>query len=488
MKKCALKQSAWARISSASTFITSAFTKSTRTTSTSTASTPTTRHCTTIATSTITASAVASNMIAAIKFASVCATLFVVGAVPVRAQERAKASDYPAPTPAFPGQTNAPAPAKPSAAITVETVVARLSSPWSMAFLPDGKFLITERNGTMRTATKEGVYSAPIAGVPDVKVVAAQSLHDVALDPNFAKNRLIYFTYFAPPPGEDPAVWPNVYFYDKVTSLPLAQRRTVSIGSERVARARLSDDDKRLENVQVLLDGEDRRLAFAPDGTLYITGADRFRFYDSKMDAEDREINDPYVLRNFTGRVARINPDGSIPKDNPFMGDADVAPETFSYGHRDPEGAAINPATGELWLDEHGPLGGDEINIIRAGKNYGWPNVSYGRQYSGALVGKGAHAKEGTEQPIYFWYPDIGPCGMMFYTGDLFPEWKGNLFVGSLTGKFLVRLVLDGNRVVAEEHLLVDLGQRIRDVRQGPDGAVYLLTDGGSLLRLTPKK
>jgi aldose sugar dehydrogenase len=488
MKKCALKQSAWARISSASTFITSAFTKSTRTTSTSTASTPTTRHCTTIATSTITASAVASNMIAAIKFASVCATLFVVGAVPVRAQERAKASDYPAPTPAFPGQTNAPAPAKPSAAITVETVVARLSSPWSMAFLPDGKFLITERNGTMRTATKKGVYSAPIAGVPDVKVVAAQSLHDVALDPNFAKNRLIYFTYFAPPPGEDPAVWPNVYFYDKVTSLPLAQRRTVSIGSERVARARLSDDDKRLENVQVLLDGEDRRLAFAPDGTLYITGADRFRFYDSKMDAEDREINDPYVLRNFTGRVARINPDGSIPKDNPFMGDADVAPETFSYGHRDPEGAAINPATGELWLDEHGPLGGDEINIIRAGKNYGWPNVSYGRQYSGALVGKGAHAKEGTEQPIYFWYPDIGPCGMMFYTGDLFPEWKGNLFVGSLTGKFLVRLVLDGNRVVAEEHLLVDLGQRIRDVRQGPDGAVYLLTDGGSLLRLTPKK
>jgi aldose sugar dehydrogenase len=458
MKKCALRNPACARVSSAKSSTTSNFTTSNFTAST----------------------------IARIMFACACAILFVAGAARVRAQ--AKASDYPAPKPAFPGQTNAPAPSKPSPAITVETVVARLSSPWSVAFLPDGKFLITERNGTMRTATRDGVYSAPIAGVPAVKVVAAQSLHDVALDPNFAKNRLIYFTYFAPPPGEDPAVWPNVYFYDKVTSLPLAQRRTVSIGSERAARAQLSDDEKHLENVQVLLDGEDRRLAFAPDGTLYITGPDRFRFYDSKMDAEDREINDPYVLRNFTGRVARINPDGSIPKDNPFMGDADVAPETFSYGHRDPEGAAINPATGELWLDEHGPLGGDEINIIRAGKNYGWPNVSYGRQYSGAIVGNGAHTKEGTEQPIYFWYPDIGPCGMMFYTGDVFPEWKGNLFIGSLTGKFLVRLVLDGNRVVAEEHLLVDLGQRIRDVRQGPDGAVYVLTDGGSLLRLTPKK
>ncbi|MBZ5695930.1 MAG: PQQ-dependent sugar dehydrogenase [Acidobacteriia bacterium] len=421
------------------------------------------------------------------KHAFAVAALIASIAFPVRAQQGPKATDFPPPKPAFPGQTGAPAPKKAST-VTVETVVARMSSPWSMAFLPDGKILIAERNGTMRTARMDGVYSGPIAGVPDVKVVAAQSLHDIALDPNFAKNRLIYFSYFAPPPGEDPAVWPNSFFYDKVVSKPLAERRTMNVGTERVARARLSEDDKRLENVQVILDGVERRLAFAPDGTLYATGADRFRFYENDTDGLEHEVTDPDVLRNFTGRVARINPDGSIPKDNPFLGQPTVLPETFSYGHRDPEGAAINPATGELWLDEHGPLGGDEINIIRAGKNYGWPNVSYGRQYSGVPVGKGASAKEGTEQPIYFWYPDIGPSGMMFYTGDLFPEWKGNVFVGALYGKFLVRLVLDGEHVVAEEHLLVDLGQRVRDVRQGPDGAVYVLTDAGNLLRLTPKK
>jgi glucose/arabinose dehydrogenase len=408
-------------------------------------------------------------------------------APPLRAQAP-KASDFPAPKPAFPGQTSAPAPQKASPPFTVDTIVGRLSSPWAMAFLPDGKMLITERNGAMRVARMDGVYSAPIAGVPGVKVVAAQSLHDVVLDPHFAENRLIYFSYFAPPPGEDPAVWPNSFFYAQVTDNPLSERRTASIGTERVARARLSNDERSLENVQVLLDGLDRRIVFAPDGTLYVTGADRFRFYDSKMDSTDHEITDPDILRNFTGRVARINPDGSIPKDNPFLGQATVLPETFSYGHRDPEGAAINPKTGELWMDEHGPLGGDEINIIRAGKDYGWPNVSYGRQYAGGVVGKGAHAKEGTEQPIYFWYPDIGPCGMMFYTGDMFPEWKGNLFIGALYGKFLVRLVLDGDRVVAEEHLLVDLAQRIRGVQQGPDGSVYVITDAGNILRLTPKK
>jgi glucose/arabinose dehydrogenase len=421
------------------------------------------------------------------KFACGLAVCLAAIALPLRAQAP-KASDFPAPKPAFPGQTNAPAPQKASAPFTVDTIVGRLSSPWAMAFLPDGKMLITERNGAMRIARMDGVYSAPIAGVPGVKVVAAQSLHDVVLDPHFAENRLIYFSYFAPPPGEDPAVWPNSFFYAQVTDKPLSERRTASIGTERVARARLSNDERSLENVQVLLDGLDRRIVFAPDGTLYVTGADRFRFYDSKMDSTDHEITDPDILRNFTGRVARINPDGSIPKDNPFLGQATVLPETFSYGHRDPEGAAINPKTGELWMDEHGPLGGDEINIIRAGKDYGWPNVSYGRQYAGGVVGKGAHAKEGTEQPIYFWYPDIGPCGMMFYTGDMFPEWKGNLFIGALYGKFLVRLVLDGDRVVAEEHLLVDLAQRIRGVQQGPDGSVYVITDAGNILRLTPKK
>ena len=186
--------------------------------------------------------------------------------------------------------------------------------------------------------------------------------------------------------------------------------------------------------------------------------------------------------------MIRINPDGTIPKDNPFLGVSAVLPETYSYGHRDPEGLAINPATGELWQDEHGPMGGDEINIIRPGKNYGWPNVSYGRQYSGDVVGTGAQVKDGTEQPVYYWYPDIGPSGMMFYTGDMFPDWKGNLFIGALYGKFLIRLVLDGNHVAAEEHLLTDLGQRIREVQQAPDGSLLVLTDAGNIVRLTPKK
>ncbi|MGC2333579.1 MAG: PQQ-dependent sugar dehydrogenase [Candidatus Acidiferrales bacterium] len=420
------------------------------------------------------------------KQAFALAILLAIASLPARAQQ-VKATDFSPPKPAFPGQTNAPAPAEKSPALKVETLVQGLNRPWAFAFLPDGKILITERYGTMRTATKDGVFSAPIAGLPDVKVVAAQSLHDVELDPNFAQNRLIYFTYFAPPPGEDPAVWPNDYFYGRVTSKPLAERRTKSIGTERVARARLSDDDKRLENVLPLVDGVDRRIVFAPDGTMFISGADRFRFYDSDMDGVEHEFTDPDILRNFTGRVARIRSDGSIPPNNPFMSDATVLPETFAYGFRDPDGAAINPATKELWVVEHGPLGGDRILIVRAGHFYGWPNVSYGRQYSGVPVGKGLTAEAGVDQPIYFWYPDIAPSSAMFYTGDLFPQWNGNLFVGALVGKCLIRLVLDGDKVVAEEHLLGDLGQRIRDVQQGSDGALYILTDAGSLLRVTPK-
>jgi glucose/arabinose dehydrogenase len=407
-------------------------------------------------------------------------------ALPATGQQP-KATDYPPPKPAFPGKTGAPAPQKPSPPLKVETVVTRLNNPWGMAQLPGGEILVTERTGEMRLVNKDGLLFPPLAGLPGVKVIGAGGLHDVVADPNFVQNRLVYFTYFAPPPGEPPAVWPGSY-YGKQVNLPLAERRAHSIGTERAARARLSDDEKRLENVQILVDGLERRLAFAPDGTLFISGADRSLLYDTKGDPADHQVNDPDVLRNFTGRIARINPDGSIPSDNPFLGVATVLPETYSYGHRDPEGLAINPATGELWQDEHGPMGGDEINIIRAGKNYGWPNVSYGRQYSGDVVGNGAQVKDGTEQPVYYWYPDIGPCGMMFYTGDMFPDWKGNLFIGALYGKFLIRLVLDGNHVVAEEHLLTDLGQRIREVQQAPDGSLLVLTDAGNIVRLTPKK
>jgi glucose/arabinose dehydrogenase len=400
------------------------------------------------------------------------------------------------PKPAFPNQTDAPPPSKPSPGIVVETVTARLNSPWSLAFLPDGNFLVTESAGTMRTVRPDGVVSEPIGGVPGVKVVAAQGLHDLVLDPGFTRNRLLYFTYFAPPRGEAPAVWPNEFFYQQVWTKSLAERRTMSLGMERVASARLSPDNRRLEDVQVLAEGAERRVVLAPDGKLLVTGADRFRFYDSDLDGVEHDFTEnPDIRRSFSGRVLRINRDGSIPKDNPWLSRATVPPETFAHGLRDPEGAAINPATGELWVTDHGPQGGDEINVIRAGKDYGWPDVSYGTQYDAyrtdgrqnVPVGNGATSMKGVEEPVYFWVPDIAPSGMLFYTGALFPDWKGNLFVGALEGQCLVRLVLQGDRVVAEERLLLDQKQRIRDVRQGADGAVYLLTRGGGLLRVVPK-
>jgi glucose/arabinose dehydrogenase len=404
-----------------------------------------------------------------------------------RAQQ-AKAEDYPPPKPAFPGQTNAPAPAKLSPALKVDTIIPRFNGAWSLAFMPNGKMLVSERYGFIRVAEMNGFYSAPVANMPDVKIVAAESLHDVVVDPDFVHNRMIYFTYFAPPPGETPGSWPIDVFYGNVWKASVSERRTMRVGEERVARARLSEDERRLENVEVLLDGVNRRIVFAPDGTMFITGADRFRFYEPAYDGTNHEILDPDILRNFTGRVVRINKDGSIPKDNPFLDQPTVLPETYSYGHRDPEGAAINPTTGKLWVIEHGPLGGDKISIIKPGGNYGWPNVSYGRRYNGDLLaGTGATQKPGVEQPVYFWYPDIAPCGMIFYTGDMFPEWKGNILIGGMAAKSLIRLVLDGDKVVAEERLLKDLNQRVREVQQGPDGALYILLDDGRLIRVSRK-
>ncbi len=399
------------------------------------------------------------------------------------------------PKPAFPGQTDAPAPAKKSPEVNVETITNRLTSPWSVAQLPDGNFLVTESIGTMRIVRPDGVVSAPLAGVPGVKVVAAQGLHDVVLDKDFAQNRLLYFTYFAPPPGEDPAIWPVEFFYQKVWTKPLAERRLMNIGTERMTRARLSKDNKSLEDVQVLVEGAERRIVPAPDGTLYVTGADRFRFYESKYDGVEHDFTDnPDVGRNFSGRVLRINRDGSIPKDNPWLSRATVPAETFAHGLRDPEGAAINPATGELWVTDHGPQGGDEIDIIRAGKNYGWPDVSYGTQYDfqrtdgrkNVPVGNGKTSMPGVEEPAYFWFPDIAPSGMLFYTGDKFPDWKGNLFVGGMQPEALVRLVLNGDRIVAEERLLTDKKMRVREIRQAPDGTIYLLA-GSALVHLSPK-
>lgn len=391
------------------------------------------------------------------------------------------------PKPAFPGQTDAPA-RKSTTRFAVETVVAGLSSPWSLAFLPDGKMLVTENGGAMQVITREGAFT-PVEGLPPVKAIAAQGLHDVVLDPDFAHNRQIYFAYFSPPPGEPGGHWPIEFAYDRVFKVSVAERRRTPLGMEVVARARLSADETRLENVAVILQGVERRLAFAPDGTLYATGADRFRFYNGDLSGGSNGYeSNPTIRKNFAGRVSRINTDGTIPKDNPFLGDPLVPPDVFAFGVRDPEGAAINPKTGELWEIEHGPAGGDELNVIRSGRDYGWPVISYGVQYTtGKPVGSGQTAKTGMEQPLYYWFPDVAPSGLMFYTGDRFPEWKGNLFVGSLAAKSLIRLVLDGERVVGEERLLGDRNQRIRDVRQGPDGLIYVLTGDGSLLRIAPK-
>jgi glucose/arabinose dehydrogenase len=426
-----------------------------------------------------------SNYLRAAVLAAV-AQLFLVAAP--------ASADSPEPTPAFPGQTDAPPPAKPSPPLKVETIASGLTGAWSLAFLPDGRFLVTA-GGQMRIVRAGGYTSAPLKGLPDIKQIGAEGLHDVVLDPDFARNRTLYFAYFAPPKGEPGGSYPLAELYENVWSVPLAQRRVMKIGIERVARAKLSADDASLEDVDVIAEGAERRIALARDGTVFITGSDRFWRYESKLDGMEHDFTaEPDIRRNFSGRVLRVNKDGSIPRDNPWLSRATVDAQTFAHGLKDPEGAAINPATGELWIIDHGPQGGDEVNIIRAGKDYGWPDVSYGRQYDArqadgrknVLVGNGKTSMPGVEEPIYYWVPSIAPSGLAFYTGNLVPDWKGNLFVGAMAGQALVRLVLNGERVVAEERLLTDLKRRIREVRQGPDGALYIFA-GDALMRITPK-
>jgi glucose/arabinose dehydrogenase len=399
----------------------------------------------------------------------------------------------PEPTPAFPGQTDAPPPARPSPALKVDTIAKGVNG-WALAFLPDGRFLVTAR-GEMRIIDKNGAIGEPLKGLPVIKIIGAQGLHDVVLDPEFARNRTLYFAYFAPVDGEPGGSFPLAQLYENVWSVPLAQRRVMKIGIERVARATLSADDKRLENVKVIAEGAERRIALAPDGTLFAIGSDRFWRYESKLDGMEHDFTaEPDIRRNFSGRVLRVTKDGWIPPDNPWLSRATVDAQTFAHGFKDPEGAAIHPVTGELWVIDHGPQGGDEVNIVRAGKDYGWPDVSYGRQYDARQadgrknvpVGNGKTSMPGVEEPRYYWVPSIAPSGMAFYTGNLIPEWKGNLFVGAMAGAALVRLVLDGDKVVAEERLLTDLKKRIREVRQGPDGALYIFA-GDSLLRLSRK-
>ena len=360
--------------------------------------------------------------------------------------------------PAAAGITDAPAPAEPSK-IKVETFADGLRHPWGLQFLPDGRLLVTERPGRMRLVSKDGKLSKPIPGVPEVAAVGQGGLLDVLLAPDFAESGTIFFSYGEPRGGGKNA-----------TS---------------VARAKLvlDGDSGRLEDAKVIFRQEPAadsgyhfgsRLVWAPDGTLFVTTGERnFLRQESQNPA------------NHIGKVIRINSDGTVPDDNPKL--EGWAPEVWSIGHRNIQGAALRPETGELYTVEHGARGGDELNRPEKGKNYGWPVITYGIDYSGAKIGEGITAKEGMEQGVYYWVPSIATSGLAFYTGDLFPDWKGNAFVGGLAGAQIQRLVFDGDDIVAAEELLGDEGKRIRDIRQGPDGALWVLTDDtGEVLRLTP--
>jgi glucose/arabinose dehydrogenase len=370
-------------------------------------------------------------------------------------------------SPARPGQTRAPE-RKSNVAFDVVTVASGLQNPWGMAFLPDGRMLVTEKPGRLRVVAADGTLSEPVTGLPQVDARGQGGLLDVAIDPAFATNRLIYWSY--------------AEFVDGV------------VNNTAVARGRLVEQAPfSVENVQVIFHQVPTlksaqhfggRLVFRPDGTLFVTLGDR-SVPDGRVQAQR--------LDGLIGKIVRINLDGTVPKDNPFVGKQGVPPQMWSYGHRNVQAATLHPTTGELWEVEHGTRGGDEINIARAGKDYGWPTIAYGIEYQGAAITGGITAKEGMEQPLYYWDPVIAPSGMVFYTGSLFPAWKGNLFIGGMASTNLVRLTIDGERVVDEERLLTDLQpqrERIRDVRQGPDGAIYLLTDSpkGRMLKLVPKK
>lgn len=360
--------------------------------------------------------------------------------------------------PVSPDQTRAPVPAE-TAEWRVETVAEGLANIWAFEFLPDGDMLVTERGGTMRIVGADGAVGEPIANVPEVTTGAQAGLLDVALAPDFETSRMIYFSFSEPREGGS---------------------------STSVARAVLSEDGAALENVEVIFQADvapmafhyGSRIVFAPDGeTLFVTLGERFA-------APARE--QAATPNTYLGKVVRMNLDGSVPADNPFA-NGGGEPLVWSYGHRNPQGATLSP-DGELWTIEHGPQGGDELNRPEPGKNYGWPFVVYGQDYSGEPMYEGLTQQEGVEQPVYFWDPVIAPSGMEFYTGDLFPEWQGDLFIGGMASQKVVRLAMENGRVTGEEWLPMD-GHRIRDVQQGPDGALYLATDDDPavILRVVPE-
>ena len=413
--------------------------------------------------------------------------------------------------PAF-GEGQRPAFASQTRAIAVLTktpieeriVAGNLNQPWGMAFLPGGKLLITEKPGAMRIFDMaSGKLERAVARVPAVTYGGDAGLLDVLADPEFATNRTIYFTYVEPRS-------PEYRVMNGTTGVTGSQQDSGIV----VARAKLSADEAELQDVTTIFRVEPSvpqtahygsRLLFSKEGYLYVTLGERF-FYPTRGEAQS--------LFSYMGKILRITTDGKPAPGNPFAGEQDqedhLLAEIWSLGHRNPQGLAINPLNGDLWESEHGPQGGDELNVIQPGKNYGWPVIAYGTNYDGSRIdgtlpekngfwpgrkpelkgnGPGSTAMEGMEQPVYYWDPTIAPSGITFYTGKLIPEWKNNLFVAALAGNHLARLVLDGNRVVGEERLLLDQHQRVRDVQEGPDGALWVITDepNGRLIRIGPK-
>jgi len=362
--------------------------------------------------------------------------------------------------PAYPDQTRACA-APSNVAFTVTVITTGLEHPWAVEPLPGGDLLVTEKPGRMRIVSAAGVIGEPLGGIPAVDPRGQGGLLDVALSPTFETDRTVYWSYTEP--------------------------RTGGNGTS-VAKGVLSADRRQVEGVRVILQTMPTyennmhygsRLAFGPDGMLYVTTGERSNV-QTRRQAQD--------LGSHFGKVLRIKPDGGAPDDNPFVGQAGALPEIWSYGHRNIQSATFD-SEGRLWEVEHGPQGGDELNLVEKGKNYGWPLATYGREYSGRPVPDAGTTYEGTEQPVYYWDPVIAPSGMEYYTGSAFPAWQGSLFVGGLRDARLVRLVLSNGRVIGEEHLLVDRRQRIRDVKQGPDGALYMVTDqtNGELWKLAPQ-
>jgi glucose/arabinose dehydrogenase len=364
-------------------------------------------------------------------------------------------------TPAFPDQTRAPA-VQTRTAFQVTEIASGFKNPWAIAFLPDGRMLVTEKpTGSLYIVTPQGAKSPPVEGLPPVDGRGQGGLLDVESGPDYARSQLIYWTYYEPREGGNGLA---------------------------VARARLVEGDKpRVEGVQVIFRMQPTlestlhaggRLVFTPDGKLFVTLGER-SILEGRVQARD--------LKSHFGKVVRINPDGSVPQDNPFVGREGARPEIWSSGHRNVLSAALDGQQ-RLWVVEMGPRGGDELNLPEAGKDYGWPTIGYGEEYSGAPIHESPQAA-GLEQPVYYWDPVISPSGMTIYSGDLFPEWRDNVFIGGLSSQALVRLVMKEDRVVGEERLLEEQKARIREVVQGPEGALYLLTDdtNGRLLKLMPR-